>query len=97
MQFAISRPRVQSPRRQGRPTTCKTFETRAEADRLFDFHPDAVTKAMTRACKKAGLRDLHFHDLRHEATSRLFENTDLDLMEIRSITGHKTLQVLGPL
>ena len=52
---------------------------------------------MTRACKKAGLRDLHFHDLRHEATSRLFENTDLDLMEIRSITGHKTLQVLGPL
>jgi integrase len=37
---------------------------------------------------------LRFHDLRHEATSRLFENTDLDLMEIRAITGHKTLQML---
>jgi integrase len=67
----------------------------ASADRLFDFHPDAVTKAMSRACKRAGLPDLRFHDLRHEATSRLFENTDLDLMEIRSITGHKTLQMLA--
>ena len=70
-------------------------EKTAPADRLFDFHPDAVTKAMIRACKRAGLPDLHFHDLRHEATSRLFENTDLDLMEIRSITGHKTLQMLA--
>ena len=62
--------------------------------RLFNLHPDAVTKAMTRACKRAGIEGLHFHDLRHEATSRLFENTDLDIMEIRSITGHKTLQML---
>jgi integrase len=38
---------------------------------------------------------LHFHDLRHEATSRLFERTDLDLMEIRIITGHKNLQMLA--
>jgi integrase len=37
---------------------------------------------------------LRFHDLRHEAISRLFENTDLDLMEIQKITGHKTLQML---
>ena len=35
-----------------------------------------------------------FHDLRHEATSRLFENTDLDLLEIAEITGHKNLQML---
>ena len=50
---------------------------------------------MQRVCKKAGLSDLRFHNLRHEATSRLFEGTDLDLMEIRSITGHKTLQMLA--
>ncbi|MBU2778569.1 site-specific integrase, partial [Acidithiobacillus sp. CV18-2] len=28
-------------------------------------------------------------------TSRFFERTDLDLMEIRAITGHKSLQMLA--
>ncbi len=40
------------------------------------------------------LADLHFHDLRHEATSRLFEK-GFDTMEVRTITGHKTLQMLA--
>ena len=44
---------------------------------------------------RAGIEGLRFHDLRHEATSRLFEQTDLDVMEIKSITGHKTLQMLA--
>jgi integrase len=39
------------------------------------------------------LIDLHFHDLRHEASSRLFE-VGLNVMEVASITGHKTLQTL---
>jgi integrase len=63
--------------------------------RLFDLTPDAVTKSMARACKAAKIEGLRFHDLRHEATSRLFENTDLDVMEIRAITGHKTMQMLA--
>ncbi|WP_461210412.1 tyrosine-type recombinase/integrase [Desulfocurvus sp. DL9XJH121] len=62
---------------------------------VFDMHPDTVTKLFRRAIKKAGIEDLRFHDLRHEATSRLFENTDLDVMEIRAITGHKSLQMLA--
>ncbi len=37
--------------------------------------------------KCAGLK---FHDLRHEATSRLFERTTLSDSEIMKITGHKT-------
>ncbi|MGL3709463.1 hypothetical protein ACSYAY_01165 [Leptospirillum ferriphilum] len=32
---------------------------------------------------------LHFHDLQHEATSRLFEK-GFDTMEVSTITGHKT-------
>lgn len=44
-------------------------------------------------CKKAKIEDLRFHDLRHEATSRLFE-IGLNPMEVASITGHKTLQML---
>lgn len=68
--------------------------TNKEQERVFTKNPDAITYAMQVACKAAELHNLRFHDLRHEATSRLFENTDLDIMEIRSITGHKTLQML---
>ena len=41
----------------------------------------------------AFLHDLHFHDLRHEATSRLFEK-NLGIMEVASMTGHKSLASL---
>jgi integrase len=37
---------------------------------------------------------LTFHDFRHEATSRLFEK-GFDTMEVKTITGHKTLQMLA--
>jgi len=46
-----------------------------------------------RACKRAGITDLHFHDLRHEATSRFFEK-GLNVMEVATITGHKDLRML---
>jgi integrase len=62
---------------------------------VFGMTPDQITSAMQLACKKAELTDLRFHDLRHEATSRFFEHTDLDVMEIKAITGHKTLQMLA--
>ena len=39
------------------------------------------------------LHNIRFHDLRHEATSRLFER-GLNVMEVASITGHKTLSML---
>ena len=37
------------------------------------------------------LYDIRFHDMRHEATSRLFEKGFAD-SEVASITGHKTLR-----
>ena len=43
--------------------------------------------------KREGLVDLRFHDLRHEAISRLFEK-GLNHMEVSSISGHKTLHTL---
>ena len=39
------------------------------------------------------LTDLRFHDLRHEATSRLFEK-GLGVTEVASMTGHKSLAML---
>jgi integrase len=54
---------------------------------------DSFEHAWHRAVRKAGIVDLRFHDLRHEATSRFFER-GLDTMEVAAITGHKTLQML---
>ena len=54
---------------------------------------EAVKRAFMRACARANIEGLHFHDLRHEATSRLFER-GLDAMSVATITGHKTLQML---
>lgn len=34
------------------------------------------------------LSDLHFHDMRHEATSRFLEDKNLSEVEVMSITGH---------
>ena len=54
---------------------------------------EAVKRAFMRACGRAEIEDFHFHDLPHEATSRLFEK-GLNPLEVASITGHKTLQML---
>ncbi|WP_374355022.1 site-specific integrase [Chitinimonas sp.] len=43
----------------------------------------------------AGCGDIHFHDLRHEATSRLYERTNLSDLEISKITGHKDIRMLS--
>ncbi len=40
-----------------------------------------------------GANDLHFHDLRHEAVSRLVEG-GLSDQEVASISGHKSMQML---
>lgn len=52
-----------------------------------------VRHAFMRARDKAGMPDLRFHDLRHEAVSRLFER-GLNTMEVASVSGHRTLGML---
>lgn len=46
------------------------------------------------ARRRAGIKDFAFHDLRHEALSRLAERGDLSVLELAAISGHKTLQML---
>ena len=53
----------------------------------------ALAANFTIACRRAGIKDLRFHDLRHEATTRFFEK-GFNPMEVATITGHKTLQML---
>lgn len=61
--------------------------------RVFPITGDAVKKAFTRAVERAGLDNLHFHDLRHEATSRIAEKLE-NVLELSAVTGHKTLTML---
>lgn len=62
-------------------------------DRVFPTAIGAFRACFDRSVKRAGIKDLRFHDLRHEATSRLFEK-GLNPMEAAAVTGHKTLQML---
>jgi len=45
------------------------------------------------AVKRAGLEDLRFHDLRHEAVSRFVEAGLAD-QQVAAISGHKSMQML---
>jgi integrase len=80
------------------PLSRKAVEVLRELPRRLDgnvwgLRPDSITQAFERACKRAGIEDLRFHDLRHEATSRFFEK-GLNTMEVSSITGHQDLRML---
>lgn len=54
---------------------------------------EAIKRAYIRAVRRAGIENLRFHDLRHEATTRLFEK-GLNIMEVACVTGHKDLRML---
>jgi integrase len=62
-------------------------------DRVFPVSANAVRLAWERAKKRAGIEDLHFHDLRHEAISRFFE-IGLSVPEVSLISGHKDARML---
>jgi len=72
----------------------ETLKHRQTEVRLFNYKADSVTQAFNRACKKLEIEDLRWHDLRHEAISRLFESGKLDWMEVAHISGHKDLSML---
>lgn len=54
---------------------------------------DTISRAFHDACVAAEIVDMRFHDLRHEATSRLFE-IGLGIEEVAAVTGHKTWAML---
>lgn len=54
-------------------------------------NPKAMCDSYMKLTARAGIDDLTFHDLRHEATSRLCESGKMSLMEIMEMTGHDTM------
>lgn len=61
--------------------------------RVFPLTVAAFAAVFRKAANRAGLYDLHFHDLRHTATSRLADKLP-NLVELSAVTGHKTMQML---
>lgn len=68
-------------------------DEKAKNGRLFTTTPVALRLAWDRLTKRADIEDLNFHDLRHEAISRLFE-LGLTVPEVASISGHRDMRML---
>jgi len=71
----------------------KSLKPKDEASPWFGITARTLSAAVVRARDKLGLKDFRLHDLRHEATSKLFEK-GLSPIEVATMTGHKTLNTL---
>ncbi|OYZ14039.1 MAG: hypothetical protein B7Y35_09580 [Sphingomonadales bacterium 28-64-96] len=60
---------------------------------VFPLSMEALKQGWERVRERAGLGDLHFHDLRHEAISRFCE-MGLSVPEVALISGHKDMRML---
>jgi len=56
---------------------------------IFPYDAKSISAAFTRACHVLGIVDLRFHDMRHEATSRLFER-GYQIQEVAQFTLHES-------
>jgi integrase len=83
------------PLSSGALATLRTLsDGRASGDeRILPMTKDAAKMAWKRLVKRAGLKDLRFHDLRHEAISRFFER-GLSVPEVALISGHRDPRML---
>jgi integrase len=61
---------------------------------IFKVERMTLYHAFLYACRRAGIKDYTWHDLRHEALSRLAERGDFSVLELAAVSGHKTVQML---
>ena len=55
---------------------------------FFPYNEDTVSASWTRAMVTLGIEDLHFHDLRHDGVSRLFE-MGWTIPQVATVSGHR--------
>jgi integrase len=80
------------------PLSTQAVTTLSVVDRdasgfVFPITEMGLEAAFRKACARAEVRDLRFHDLRHTATSRLAEKLP-NVIELAALTGHRTIQML---
>lgn len=56
---------------------------------IFPYTGDAISASFTRLCQFLEIEDLHFHDLRHDGVSRLFE-MDYSIPKAAAVSGHRS-------
>jgi len=61
-------------------------------DPMFTLSRDTASTLFRRAVKNAGISDLHYHDSRHEAITRLARK--LDVLDLARMVGHRDLRSL---
>lgn len=63
-------------------------------DKLVPQSENAFRLMWERTKTKVGLADIHFHDTRHEAITRLVNQQKLPVEVLAKMTGHRTIKVL---
>ncbi|ARL23942.1 site-specific integrase [Burkholderia pseudomallei] len=63
-------------------------------DYVFNLSVDDLENAWTRLCARAGITELHIHDLRHEAISRVAETGQFTLIDLQAFSGHRDVRML---
>lgn len=61
--------------------------------RIFPYSEKSISSVFPRQMRKLGLEDLHLHDLRHEAISRLFE-AGYRIEQVALVSGHRDWAML---
>ena len=56
---------------------------------IFPYCGDTIGTNFTRACQLLDIIDLHFHDLRHDGVSRLFEICR-NIPQVAAVSGHRS-------
>lgn len=59
------------------------------APEIFPFETRTVSSSFTKTCSFLEIDDLHFHDLRHEGVSRLFE-LGWTIPHVAAVSGHRS-------
>jgi integrase len=85
-------PKVKAGNHQWVPLLGRTAEIIERQPRtgplIFPFKEDSIGSAFRRACERLQIADLHFHDLRHEGVSRLFEQ-GYTIEQVALVSGHR--------
>lgn len=63
------------------------------SETIFNIKASSLSSTFPRACKLCKIIDLHFHDLRHEGVSRLFE-AGYPIEQVALVSGHKDWAML---
>ena len=73
--------------------TIEALRSLSRGERILPISANALRLAWERLKRRAGIQDLRFHDLRHEAISRLFER-GLNVPEVAVMSGHRDPRML---